>query len=374
MGTIRTISRILVGLVLIFSGFVKGVDPLGTAFKIDDYLLVYGMDWLMPYSLALSILLSTFEFTLGVLLILNVKPVISSWLLLLLMSFFSLVTLYDAIYEPVSDCGCFGDAIKLTNWETFYKNVFLMVPTLILFIQRDKLKSPFRPVGEWALVLGVPLIFVWFSMINYNNLPMIDFLAWKVGNKMTVDRTEPIQFYLTYRNIETGEEKQYLSPDYPYNDPEWLAQWEFVTQCVVDPNPAPEHNLQILDQDYSDVTAHFLENPTFQFILVVWDAGKVKKEPLRNMNEFFYKAENDGHSFIAIAPTIEEGQILAEEFDLDYEFYFADDIELKIMVRSNPGLLLMKDGVLLEKWSHKNFPEYERFVKDFVNGESGIED
>jgi len=367
MNTIRTISRLLVGAVFIFSGFVKGVDPLGTAFKIQDYLAVYGLDWLEPLSLGLSIFLCTVEFALGVLLILNVKPVKTTWLLLLMMSFFTLLTLYDAIYEPVSDCGCFGDAIVLTNWETFYKNVVLMVPTLLLFAQRKKLKSPFHPVGEWALLAGIPLLFVWFSMINYRNLPMIDFLAWKVGYDMSPDRSEPLQFYLTYRNKETGEEKQYLSPNYPFNDPEWLAQWEFVSQCVVDPNPPPPHNLQILDESFSDVTDHFLENPGFQFILVVWDVEKARQEPLQKMNDFFHRAERDGYSFVAIAPGLEEGNNLKQQLELDYEFYFADDIELKIMVRSNPGLLLLKDGVVLSKWSHRNFPDYETVLKEYIN-------
>jgi hypothetical protein len=367
MKTIRTISRLLVGAVFIFSGFVKGVDPLGTAFKIQDYLAVYGMEWLMPLSLGLSIFLCMLEFALGVFLILNVKPLKTIWLLLLMMSFFTLLTLYDAIYEPVSDCGCFGDAIVLTNWETFYKNMVLMIPTLILFVQRKKLKSPFNAIGEWALAAGVPLLFVWFSMINYHNLPMIDFLAWKVGQDMSPDRSEPLQFYLTYRNIETGEEKQYLSPNYPFNDPEWLAQWEFVSQCVVDPNPPPPHNLQILDASFSDVTDHFLENPGYQFLLVVWDAKKVREKPLKKMNEFFHRTEADGFAFVAITPSLEDGEMLAENLNLDYEFYFADDIELKIMVRSNPGLILLKDGVVLAKWSHRNFPVYQDFLENFVN-------
>lgn len=367
MKTVRTISRIFVGAVFIFSGFVKGVDPLGTAFKIDDYLLFYGMDWLLPLSLALSIFLSTVEFALGILLVLNVKPAKTTWLLLLMMTFFTLLTLYDAIYEPVSDCGCFGDAIKLTNWETFYKNVVLMVPTLILFIQRNRMKSVFRPAGEWALMAGVPLLFVWFSLVNYKNLPMIDFLAWKVGSDMSPERSEPMQFYLTYRNKETGEVKEYLSPNYPFNDPEWLAQWEFVSQRLVDPNPAPPHNLQILDKEFSDVTANYLENPGYQFILVIWDAANIRSEPLQYMNDFFLQAEADGHSFIAIAPTLEDGEKLTAQLGLHYEFCFADDVELKIMIRSNPGLLLLHDGVVLGKWSYKNFPDYDRVVKDLIH-------
>lgn len=366
MNTIRTISRLFVGFVFIFSGFVKGVDPLGTAFRIEDYLLFYNMDWLIPMKLALSILLCAVEFGSGVLLVLNVKPKWITWIVFLMMSFFTALTLYDAIYEPVKDCGCFGDALILTNWQTFYKNVVLMVPTLIIFIQRRKLKTPFNIIGEWALLAGVPALFVWFSISNYNNLPLIDFLAWKTGNKVTPDRNLPLQITLTYRNINTGEEQQYISPNFPYNDPEWLAQWEFVSQCVVDPNPPPKHNLQILDRDMADMTDNYIANPDYQFILVVWDSENVNTAALRAMNTFYYRTETDGHSFIAIAPTIEEGDALRESLSLDYEFFFADDVELKIMVRSNPGLLLLKDGVVLAKWSHRNFPDYDFVAKTLI--------
>ncbi len=363
MKTFLTVLRFVVGLVFIFSGFVKGIDPLGTAFKLEDYLMYYHLDWFLPLSLALSILLSALEFSLGVLLILKVRPVLVTWLLLLMMSFFTLLTFYDAIYEPVKDCGCFGDALILSNWQTFYKNIVLIIFVIILFINRKKLKSAYNPFGEWALMLGVPLIFAWFSVVNYRNLPMIDFLAWKEGNDMVPERNLPLQFTLTYKNKSTGVEKQYVSPNFPYDDPEWLEQWEFVSQCVVDPNPPPPHNLQILDQEFSDVTANFLENPDYQFILAIWNSGSVNKLALKKMNSFYHKAEHDGHSFIAITPTIEEGEELAKELGLDYEFYFADDIELKIMVRSNPGLVLLKDGVVQKKWSYRNIPDYNDVKK-----------
>jgi len=367
MKTVIIISQVFVGAVFIFSGFVKGVDPIGTAFRIEDYLLYYGMAWLIPLSLALSIFLSTVEFALGILLILNIKPAKTTWLLLLMMVFFTLLTLYDAIYEPVSDCGCFGDAIILTNWQTFFKNVVLMVPTLILFIHRNRVKSPIRPAGEWALIVGLPLLFAWFSVVNYRNLPMIDFLEWKVGSDISPERHLPVQFYLTYRNKATGEQKEYLSPNFPFNDPEWLAQWEFVSQRLVDPNPAPPHNLQILDQQHSDVTANYLENPDYQFILVIWDAQNIRTKPLQLMNDFYLQAEADGHSFIAVAPTLDEGKRLAAQLGLRYEFFFADDVELKVMVRSNPGLLLLHNGVVLGKWSHKNFPDYNELVNNLIH-------
>ncbi|MDP2423014.1 MAG: DoxX family protein [Bacteroidales bacterium] len=366
MNIVRTLSRWFVGLVFIFSGFVKGVDPLGTAFRIEDYLVAYTLEGFIPFSLCLSVLLCAFEFSLGVFLILNIKPRYSYWALLIIMSFFTIVTFYDAIYEPVPDCGCFGDVIILTNWQTFFKNIVLLLPTFVLFAHRNKAHSSWGNIHQWAVVSLVFAGFVWFSLFNYRNLPMIDFLAWKVGNIMVSENTEPLQFYLTYRNKQTGQMQEYLSPNFPFNDQEWLEQWEFVSQRVVDPNPGPHHNLQIFDNEANDMTEAFIDNPGHQFMLIVWKYEKVNRDALKKMNEFFLRTETDGHSFIAIAPSADEGKLLAAELQLDYEFYFADHVELKIMVRSNPGLILMKNGRVLAKWSQKNFPDYEE-VKNILN-------
>ncbi len=366
MKIIRIISRWFVGLVFIFSGFVKGIDPLGTAFQIEDYLVAYSLDGFIPLSLSLSVLLCAFEFSLGVFLILNVKPKLTYWALLFIMSFFTLITFYDAIYEPVPDCGCFGDAIKLTNWQTFYKNIVLMVPTLILFRHRKKAKSSWNLFLEYAMIIFIFAGFAWFSVFNYRNLPMIDFLAWKVGNKVVSESKEPLQFFLTYRNKQTGETKQYLSPNFPYNDSVWMTQWEFVSQCVVDPNPRPKHNLQIFDSKSNDMTGAFLNNPEYQFLLVVWKPEKADTSALKKMNELYTQVSHDGYSFIAIAPTIEAGKQLSANLQLNYEFYYADDVELKIMVRANPGLILLKNGQVIAKWSHYNFIDYQE-VRNFLN-------
>jgi uncharacterized membrane protein YphA (DoxX/SURF4 family) len=177
MKFVRNFSRVFVGLVFIFSGFVKGVDPLGFAYKIDDYFIAYGMQWAEPLSTTLSVLLCAFEFSLGVLLVLNVKPKLIAWLTLLIMVYFTGLTFYDALYNPVPDCGCFGDAIKLTNWQTFYKNIVLILFALLVFLQRKKFKSPYSQGVGLFLLLLVPLTFIWFSAYNYRNLPMIDFTA-----------------------------------------------------------------------------------------------------------------------------------------------------------------------------------------------------
>lgn len=359
-------SSVLVGLVFIFSGFVKGVDPLGTAFRIEDYLIAFGFDWLTPAALFLSVALCTFEFALGIFLVLRVYPVWSSWALLLLMSFFTILTLNDAINKPVADCGCFGDAIKLTHLQTFLKNVVLMFPTIIIFIHRKKIAPWFGRQAQLAAMLSVPLIFAAFSVYNYRNLPTIDFLQWKVGQQMMPPREFPVEFYLTYQNVVTGEVKEFLSPHFPFDDPDWLREWNFVSQRVVDPNPPPPHGLAIFDRYLNNFTEHFIANPEFQFLLIVWDAETADFEALKAMNSFFKQTEAEGHSFVAITASSADVDFLQQKVSPYYELYIADDVELKMMVRSNPGLILMKDGVVLEKWSHHRFPDYEEVAAKFL--------
>lgn len=359
MKYLHLISRILVGVVFMFSGIVKGIDPLGTAYRLEDYFIAFGTDFMMPAALFLSILLSTMEFTLGFVVLFNLKPRVNAWLLLGVMVFFTILTLNDAISNPVPDCGCFGDAIKLTNWETFFKNVVLMVPTLILFAWRKKTADRLGNMAAYGIAAMVAFVFAAFSHYNYKHLPMMDFMDWKKGNKMYTESTLPVKYYVTYKNKETGEQKEYLLPDYPYNDSVWMSQWEFVDQRVEDPNRHLGSDLMIVDLEGNDLTDVIIRNQDTSFIFVSWDLQKADEEGLAKMNDFFKESEASGYSFSAITsslePTINE---VSEKLKLEYTFYQADDIVLKTMVRSNPGLIMMKDGVVIDKWSHHDLPSF----------------
>lgn len=363
MKKLHLISRIIVGVTFMFSGFVKGIDPLGTAYRLEDYFLAWGTDWMMPAALTLSILLSTMEFVLGYVVLLNLKPKVSAWLLLGVMVFFTSLTFYDAIENPVPDCGCFGDAIKLTNWQTFYKNVFLMIPTLIIFINRDKVKDQYNNLVSYGSAAIVTLLFVGLSIYCYMYLPIIDFMDWKVGNKVYVENKQPVKYFLTYKNKETGESREFLSPDYPYNDSTWMSQWEFVSQRIEDPNTTVGNDLQVIDLEGNDVTDMLLQNPDYQFLLVSWDLDKANHDGLAAMEDFFTKAEASGNSFAAITSSIASKiDSTSQKLGLSYSFYQADDITLKMMIRSNPGLILLKDGVVIGKWSHNEFVSFEEFT------------
>jgi len=216
--TLNVIARVFVGLVFIFSSFVKGVDPLGTAFKITDYLTAWqfgglSFEWLEPAAPFLSMLLITLEFLVGVMLLTGSFRRFTAWLLALMMLFFTCTTLYVAISNKVYDCGCFGDAIKLTNWQTFWKNIILDIPTIWIVLtcnlRRKKRTERDTLVATFAIVLMVI-----FGLFNINNEPCIDFRPWKVGNQMVdMDENLKVKSYLTYRNKTTGETQEFLSED-----------------------------------------------------------------------------------------------------------------------------------------------------------------
>jgi len=216
--TIRIIARWFVGLVFIFSSFTKGVDPLGTAFKVEEYMTAWSFgsisfDWALPLAPFLSMTLITMEFLVGVLLITGSFRKLSAWLLTLMMVFFTFTTLYDAITNKVSDCGCFGDFLKLTNWQTFWKNVVLDVPTAFIFLTR---RWPRKKKLESDLIISLVAIaaMIIFGIYNINNEPVLDFRPWKVGNvmmdnlEMGLETTNEV----TYKNKETGEFKTMNSP------------------------------------------------------------------------------------------------------------------------------------------------------------------
>ncbi len=361
------ISRILVGLVFVFSGFVKGVDPLGTAYRMEDYFHAFGTPWADPLALLLSITLCAVEFTFGIALLLNLRLKALAWPLLLLMVFFTGLTLNDAIFNPVPDCGCFGDAIKLTNWETFYKNVVLMVFVLIIFFYRKKFVPWLTPRAGAIAVAVFFAAFTLFSVYQYRHLPMIDFLGWKKGADLVPDNPGKSKVYLTYRSRVTGEEKEYLSPNYPWNDSAWVAEYEFVEQRVDDSEVIRGHSLKIFDAEGADLTELIVPNPDFQFIVAAYSLDMSSRRGLERVRELFDAvSREDGYSFVLLTGSLED-EIREARAVLgdDLEIYNADDVELKMMVRANPGLILLRDGIVLGKWHWRDIPDYADLKKEF---------
>jgi len=369
MKMLRNLSRLILGLVFVFSGFVKGVDPMGTAYRIEDYLIAYGMDWGLPFGLYASVALCALEFLLGAILILNIRIKEFSWILLVLMIFFTLITFYDALYEPVPDCGCFGDAIKLSNWGTFLKNLFLMSFTVAVFLERKNFHSAIGPMAQNAFILLIAVGFTGFCMQNYFHLPVLDFRDWKVGNDMVPDDRGEAKIYLTFRNLESGETREYLSPDYPWNDSLWMAKWEFVDQRTDDSEVVRGHELVIETAEGEDVTSNYIENPDYQLLVIAYDLKGSSRKTFPHISGLYEDADHAGVSLILVTSTLpSDVDAIRDQFHPHLEIFYADDIVLKTMIRSNPGIILMKDGVVLAKWHYNDFPLFEdirnRYLKD----------
>ena len=222
MNTFRSFSRIITGIVFIFSGFVKGVDPLGSTYKFTDYFNAFHLGFLEPVALPLAVFLSSTELVLGITLLIGYRMRVTAWVLLLFMSFFTILTLILALTNPVTDCGCFGDALILTNWQTFFKNIVLMIFVLVIFTGRFKYSTIRQPLTEWIVVAFFFAATVIFSLYNYMHLPVLDFRPYSIGTNiregMTIPEGAPEDVYSTeliYKNKKTGQEKSFTLENFP---------------------------------------------------------------------------------------------------------------------------------------------------------------
>ena len=350
------LSRILLGCLFIFSGFVKGVDPVGTKYRIEDYFIAFGTEWASPLALALSLIMNAWEFILGIILIFNIRMKTMRWLLLLTMVFFTVITINDAFNNPVPDCGCFGDALVITNWQTLYKNLVINALLLIVFFTAGKSRDLLSIRSQWLVALGFMIGFLSFEVYNVRHLPVMDFRDWKVGNRMAHENPLPKKYYLTYKNIDTGETEEYLSPDYPYDDSAWAATHEFVRQRVVDPNP-PLHTLHLEDEQGGDFTAAVIENEDLQYIMVAEDLDKTSLKNMERIRRFILACHEEGVSFVMITSSLpDQAKAFVEDNGLDVDVYYADDVTLKAMIRSNPGLVALRDAVVVGKWHYIDWP------------------
>jgi uncharacterized membrane protein YphA (DoxX/SURF4 family) len=367
MKLIRVISRYIVGIVFVFSGFSKGVDPLGTVYQFEDYMTAYGTQWALPLALPITVILCTIEFTIGIALLLNFKMKIIRWALLGIMIFFTILTLVDAIFNMVTDCGCFGEAILLTNWQTFYKNLVLMVFALIIFFTQKYSLSTFSTRTQNIIAVVTMLLFSTFTVYSYNRLPIIDFLGWDVGRDLVPEDPGKPVTYLIYKNKLTGETRKMLSGDLPWQDSVWMSQWEFSDTEIDDSQVKKSHGLKIQDSTGMDVTDFYIANPGYQFILVAYDIDKANTKGMDKMVRFCDEATHHDVSFILLTASLPEvAENYREQKRASFEIFYADDIILKMMTRSNPGLILLHNGIIMDKWHFHHFPEYKEIKEQIT--------
>lgn len=365
---LNTIARLVVGCVFLFSSFVKGVDPMGTSYKIADYMTAWSIgnftfEWALPMADFLSMFLITLEFTIGVALVLNCFKRITAWVTAIMMLFFTVTTLIDATTNLVSDCGCFGDAIKLTNWQTFWKNVVLDV-FVVWILLTSNLNRKRRTERDVLIVLFSIAIMIIFGIYNIKNEPCIDFRPWKVGNQM-IDRPAEgeealeVKSYLKYRNKASGEIKEYESAEFMdvYNaNPNFMEEWEFVDSKVVDPYEIKADGFAMLDTEGEDHAKEWINSPDWLIIMTVYELDKINEDGVQAMRFMHDFANENGFQLILLTSSLAEDvqTFLYENKMDDVNFYFADGTAIKTMLRSNPGFMLMKDAKVIDKWPYRH--------------------
>lgn len=377
MKAVKHISRILVGITFIFSGFVKGIDPWGSAYKFTDYFHAMGLDWLVWAAFPLGVILSFAEFTIGVGLLFNTFTRFFSWLALLFMAFFLPLTLWIAITNPVTDCGCFGDALVISNWETFYKNVVLMVLTLIIFRYRKKMDDLNLFGKNIPYLFSGAFVLVYFALViySYNHLPIFDFRPYKVGTNiseaMSIPEDAPQAEYeniFFYKNKNTGEVEEFTEENYPWQD---TVNWEFdsmESNLIQEGYEPPIHDLRIETPDGENILDFFLFDENYVFMLVAYDLDNTATEPLDEINQLANWAMENGMPFICLTSTLpDQSAEFAEEHNISFEFFNTDEITLKTMIRSNPGLIVLKDGTIIAKYHYNDIPAPEDFKANFMN-------
>lgn len=374
MNIIKHLARIIFGITFIFSGFVKGIDPFGSAYKFTDYFNAMGLEWLLWAAFPLGIMLAFAEFAIGVVFLFNWSLRIFSWFGLLFMGFFLPLTLWIAIKNPVTDCGCFGDALVISNWETFYKNVILIVLAIIVVINRKQLNDGVKtklPMGLSLLTLVAYFMLVFYS---FNHLPLIDFRPYKVGvnipESMTTPEDAPQEVYeniFFYKNKNTGDVEKFSEDNYPWQD---TVNWAFdnmESKLVQEGYKPPIHDFRIETPDGENIIDFFIYDENYVFMLVAYDLHKSNTSAQGKINNLANWAMGENMSFICLTSTIQdEAMEFAEQNEAPYEFFNCDEITLKTMIRSNPGLIVIKEGNILGKWHYNDIPTPEEFQEEFM--------
>ena len=340
-------SRLLIGVVFIFSGFVKAVDPMGGAIKISEYLVSFGFDKLQPFSVLLSFNLSAIEFMLGVCMLLGVYRRYTSFWVLIFMAFMTPLTLYLALFDPVSDCGCFGDALVISNWETFFKNVVLSAAAIITFKYNQRLFQCYTYWVYWFVVLYAYLFGVGFAFYNYNHLPIIDFRPYKVGvnipQLMDIPEGAPEDEYkYTFIYEKEGVKKEFSLEDYPAND----SSWTFVESksVLLKKGYQPQiTDFNIYNKTGEEVTDDIIRSSGLVFLLISPKLEMADDEQMDVINGVYdYAFEHHIPFYGVTGSSSETMDVWSENTGSEYPFLVADEVLLKTIIRSNPGLVLLE--------------------------------
>ena len=310
-------SRVVLGLTFLFSGIVKAVDPVGTQIKLADYLYAFGMGdaFIGSTLLILACILAGFEILIGAYLAVGAFSRGTSVITLIMMCVLTPFTLYLAIKNPVQDCGCFGDAVILSNWQTFGKNVFLLALSVLVFVARKHIVPFMAERRHWWVTIIIVTVSVRFMVVNIISLPVLDFRPYKVGTDL---------------------------------------------RAAIQDHDMRFADFSIMDANLDDMTFDLLADTGYTFLLVSPHVEDASESDLDLIDDVFDYCAHWGYNMIGVtASGTEAARQWTENAGAELQFMFGDEIPLQTIVRSNPGLVLIKDGVIVNKWSHADIPSDE---------------
>ena len=368
IGVITTVCRFVLAVVFIFSGFVKAIDPLGTQYKIQDYLDAFGWTGVFPefVPFVASALLGMLEFCLGVYLFFGIRRIIAPRAVVAMMAVMTPLTFWLAWDHPVSDCGCFGDAVILTNWETFGKNVVLLAMSLVVLKWRRRLFPLATTRFDWLIALYGFLYILCMTVYCYRHLPVFDFRPYYVGadirQGMSIpEGEEPTEFETRFVLQKDGVEKEFTLENYPD------STWTFVDSKTVVKKQGyepPIHDFSMIRyEDGEDITEQVLADEGYTFLLVAHQLGQANQSRMDLINELYDYCLEYGYAFYCLTSSSDEDILKwQEDTGAEYPFCLMDNITLKTMVRFNPGLMLLKKGTVVGKWSIIDIPDEYQLV------------
>lgn len=374
-------SRIFVGALFIFSGLIKANDPLGFGYKLQEYFEVFHMDFLSGMATGIAILLCTLEIVLGALLLLGFWSKKVAWGLLLLIIFFTLLTFISAAFKVVTSCGCFGDAIPLTPWQSFTKDLILLTLIIVIFLKKELIQPLFKKEGmQKNIALAVTILSLAFGLYTYNFLPIIDFLPYKVGahipSLMVIPPGEkPDEFEIMYhlKNKKTKAEQDMSDKAYLKTEIWKDNNWEIIgepTKRLVKKGYEPKiKDLVISDASGTDYTKELIENPYYSLVFVAYDLKNTNESAIGKLNAIAINATQQFNirTVLLTSNSARDAEAFIKKNNLFSEVFYADAVPLKSMVRANPGVLLLKNGVVINKWHYHTVPTFEQLSRKYFD-------
>jgi uncharacterized membrane protein YphA (DoxX/SURF4 family) len=352
-------SRFFVGALFIFSGLIKLNDPIGTKIKMEEYFYVFGEDFgsffelFIPIALEIGMVLIVLEIVLGVAILINYKMEKTTVVLLVLMVFFTFLTFYSAVFDKVTDCGCFGDAIKLTPWQSFWKDIILMFFVVHLFWYRKKYQPVLYSKEGFSVVLGATLISLFLGIYAVRHLPFIDFRAYRIGNNIPEQMKPAEQPIIEYVFIKDGQEVSSMkflneTDGYKYKEARVLNADKTVAKIT---------DYAVSTVDGEDATQATFEGAKLLFI--IYDVNKASSSNMEKIRELVKGLEGKVEMMALTASRSEQFETFRHENQFAVPYFFADATVLKTIVRSNPGITLWVNGTVKGMWHHNDTPTAE---------------